>query len=737
MPNNMEKNNNENLENLNEKEKKSERQEENLEIKDQNEDSAENTEKNIPEEEKAEVKEEEKPSQEETKKEEKTEEEKKETPKEEIKEDERPKTAEQKREELKSKLSSGMKMQFKKEGKGKFSFKGFVMLVFVVTLLLSLPTMLSDMEKTPAKEVSYTEFIKMSENKQIKRVEEKEGYVYGYIGDGENIKSFRTRMITDRLGSDSNLVKAFENNEISIKSVPPQELPFLVNILVSWFPMLLLIGIWFFMLNRMNKGGGGGPQIFNMGKSKAKENGEEISNTTFKDVAGIDEAKQELQEVVEFLREPEKFRKLGAKIPKGVLLLGSPGTGKTLLAKAVAGEAKVPFFSMSGSEFVEMFVGVGASRVRDLFAKARKNAPCIVFIDEIDAVGRKRGSGQGGGNDEREQTLNQLLVEMDGFGNEETIIVIAATNRPDVLDRALRRPGRFDRQVFVDRPDIKGRKEILEVHARGKKFAPDVNFETVARKTVGLVGADLANILNEAAILAARAGRTEITMADLEEASEKVEMGPEKKSKVVTESEKLKTAYHEAGHAVINYLYLNDTDPVHKVTIIPRGMAGGYTMSLPNEDRYYYSKEWFVNRMKMAYGGRAADELVSGELNTGASSDIQHATAIAHNIVTRYGMNEKFGPILLDGTNEGDMFQSKYYSDATGKEVDEEIIKLVKTTYAETVQALKDNRDKLDRLAHALCERETIMQEEFEMLMEGKELLPLVLDEKTNSAEEK
>ena len=737
MPNNMEKNNNENLENLNEKEKKPERQEDNLEIKDQNEDSAENTEKNIPEEEKAEVKEEEKPSQEETKKEEKTEEEKKETPKEEIKEDERPKTAEQKREELKSKLSSGMKMQFKKEGKGKFSFKGFVMLVFVVTLLLSLPTMLSDMEKTPAKEVSYTEFIKMSENKQIRRVEEKEGYVYGYIGDGENIKSFRTRMITDRLGSDSNLVKAFENNEISIKSIPPQELPFLVNILVSWFPMLLLIGIWFFMLNRMNKGGGGGPQIFNMGKSKAKENGEEISNTTFKDVAGIDEAKQELQEVVEFLREPEKFRKLGAKIPKGVLLLGSPGTGKTLLAKAVAGEAKVPFFSMSGSEFVEMFVGVGASRVRDLFAKARKNAPCIVFIDEIDAVGRKRGSGQGGGNDEREQTLNQLLVEMDGFGNEETIIVIAATNRPDVLDRALRRPGRFDRQVFVDRPDIKGRKEILEVHARGKKFAPDVNFETVARKTVGLVGADLANILNEAAILAARAGRTEITMADLEEASEKVEMGPEKKSKVVTESEKLKTAYHEAGHAVINYLYLNDTDPVHKVTITPRGMAGGYTMSLPNEDRYYYSKEWFVNRMKMAYGGRAADELVSGELNTGASSDIQHATAIAHNIVTRYGMNEKFGPILLDGTNEGDMFQSKYYSDATGKEVDEEIIKLVKTTYAETVQALKDNRDKLDRLAHALCERETIMQEEFEMLMEGKELSPLVLDEKTNSAEEK
>ena len=649
-------------------------------------------------------------------------------------EEKKEKTPEEKREELKSRLSSGMKMQFR-EGKGKFSFKGFVMLIFVLTILLSLPTMLEDVEKTPAREVSYTEFIKMSENKNIARVEEKEGYVYGFIGEGENLKGYKTRMITDRLGSDSNLVKVLENSDISIKSVPPQELPFLVSILVSWFPMLLLIGIWFFMLNRMNKGGGGGPQIFNMGKSRAKENGEEISNTTFKDVAGIDEAKHELQEVVEFLREPEKFKKLGAKIPKGVLLLGSPGTGKTLLAKAVAGEAKVPFFSMSGSEFVEMFVGVGASRVRDLFARARKNAPCIVFIDEIDAVGRKRGSGQGGGNDEREQTLNQLLVEMDGFGNEETIIVIAATNRPDVLDKALRRPGRFDRQVFVDRPDIKGRKEILEVHARGKKFAEDVNFETVARKTVGLVGADLANILNEAAILAARAGRTEITMADLEEASEKVEMGPEKKSKVVTEAEKLKTAYHEAGHAVINYLYLNDTDPVHKVTIIPRGMAGGYTMSLPNEDRYFYSKEWFINRMKMAYGGRAADELVSGELNTGASSDIQHATSIAHSIVTRYGMNEKFGPILLDGTNEGDMFQSKYYSDVTGKEVDEEIIKLVKTTYAETIEALKENRDKLDRLAHALCERETIMQEEFEILMEGKELPPLTLEKEEKKEE--
>ncbi|MDP0488113.1 MAG: ATP-dependent zinc metalloprotease FtsH [Fusobacterium sp. JB020] len=649
-------------------------------------------------------------------------EEKKKDPK---KEKEIEKQLEERKNELKDKLYSGMNSKLNMK-KSKLSFKGLIMLIFIITVLLSLPNMMSDMEKTPAKNVSYSEFIDLSKNQEIKSVEEKDGFVYGRIGEGEELKVYKTRMITNRLGQDANLVKTLENSSVVIKSTPPEELPFILNLLASWFPMLLLIGVWFFMLNKMNKGGGG-PQIFNMGKSKAKENGEEISDVTFADVAGIDEAKQELQEVVEFLKEPEKFKNLGAKIPKGVLLLGNPGTGKTLLAKAVAGEAKVPFFSMSGSEFVEMFVGVGASRVRDLFAKARKSAPCIVFIDEIDAVGRKRGSGQGGGNDEREQTLNQLLVEMDGFGTGETIIVLAATNRPDVLDRALRRPGRFDRQVVVDAPDIKGRKAILEVHAKNKKFADDVDFQTLARKTVGLVGADLANILNEAAILAARQGREEINMADLEEASEKVEMGSEKRSKVVSEKEKLKTAYHEAGHAVINYLYMNDTDPVHKVTIIPRGMAGGYTMALPNEDRYYYSKKWFINKMKMCYGGRAADELVSGEVNTGASQDIKVATSIAQGIVTRYGMNEKFGPILLDGTNEGDMFQQKYYSDVTGKEVDEEIIRLVKETYAETVQALVDNREKLDALAHALCERETVMRTEFEALMRGEELPPLLL----------
>lgn len=611
----------------------------------------------------------------------------------------------------------------------------YYLIALVILILLNTFLFPNLMNHHKVKDVDYGTFLTMVDKKEVSKVELNGDTIY--FTD----KSAEPNYYETTTFEDPDLVNRLEEAGCEFGRIAQEEMNPLVSFLLVWvLPIVIFWVLGQFLAKRLMKkmgGGTAGNPFMQFGKSNAKVYVESTTGITFNDVAGEDEAKELLTEIVDFLHNPKKYQEIGAVCPKGALLVGPPGTGKTLLAKAVAGEANVPFFSMSGSEFVEMFVGVGASRVRDLFARARKNAPCIVFIDEIDAVGRKRGSGQGGGNDEREQTLNQLLVEMDGFGNEETIIVIAATNRPDVLDKALRRPGRFDRQVFVDRPDIKGRKEILEVHARGKKFAEDVNFETVARKTVGLVGADLANILNEAAILAARAGRTEITMADLEEASEKVEMGPEKKSKVVTEAEKLKTAYHEAGHAVINYLYLNDTDPVHKVTIIPRGMAGGYTMSLPNEDRYFYSKEWFINRMKMAYGGRAADELVSGELNTGASSDIQHATSIAHSIVTRYGMNEKFGPILLDGTNEGDMFQSKYYSDVTGKEVDEEIIKLVKTTYAETVQALKDNRDKLDRLAHALCERETIMQEEFEMLMEGKELPPLTLEKDKKKEEEK
>lgn len=608
--------------------------------------------------------------------------------------------------------------RFKNLG-GKFNFKGFIMLLFIITLIMSLPSLLADRESGAVEDIGYSQFNTMLEQGKITKVDEKEGYIYGYEKDDE--KAFKARMITDRLGNDQNLLKNINASGAEIKSLPPQQMPFLLNILMSWFPMLLLIGVWVFMLNKMNKGSGGGPQIFNMGKSKAKDNGEEVSKVTFDDVAGITEAKEELKEVVQFLREPERFKKIGAKIPKGVLLLGAPGTGKTLLAKAVAGEAKVPFFSMSGSEFVEMFVGVGASRVRDLFNKARKSAPCIIFIDEIDAVGRKRGSGQGGGNDEREQTLNQLLVEMDGFGTDETIIVLAATNRPEILDRALMRPGRFDRQVVVDAPDIDGREAILKVHVRGKKLAKDVDLRVIAKKTPGFVGADLANLLNEAAILAARENREEITMDDLEEASEKVSIGPERKSKKVIEKERRITAYHEAGHAVMHYA-LPNSDPVHKITIVPRGMAGGYTMALPEEDRSYKSKNEFLDDMRILYGGRAAEQLVFGDITTGASNDIERATAIAHAIVTRFGMNEKFGPILLDNTKEGDYFQQKYYSDVTGKEVDQEIFNLVKTMYSETLTTLRDNYDKLDRLAKTLLEKEHVNREEFEAIMQDKPL---------------
>lgn len=624
----------------------------------------------------------------------------------------------------------------KREKGGKFNFKGFIMLLFVITLFMSLPSLFSDSSKGNLKDVSYTEFMKLAQDKQLKIVDEKEGYLYGYTSETDKV-GYKTRMLTDRLGQDPSLVSMLEQNNITIQSLAPQELPFLLNVLVSWFPMLLLIGVWIFMLNKMNKGGGGGPQIFNMGKSRAKENGEEISKVTFKDVAGIDEAKVELEEVVQFLKEPEKFRRLGAKIPKGVLLLGSPGTGKTLLAKAVAGEAGVPFFSMSGSEFVEMFVGVGASRVRDLFNKARKNSPCIIFIDEIDAVGRKRGSGQGGGNDEREQTLNQLLVEMDGFGTEETIIVLAATNRPEILDKALMRPGRFDRQVVVDRPDLKGREEILHVHARGKRFAKDVNFHTVARKTPGFVGADIANLLNEAAILAARAGRDEINMADLEEASEKVTIGPERKSRVTVQKERLIVAYHEVGHAITQKLSPN-TEPVHKVTIIPRGMAAlGYTMSLPTEDRYLKSKNEYLSELVTLLGGRASEEVVFGDITTGASNDIERATAIAHAMVTKFGMSEKFGPILLDNTKEGDMFQQKYYGETTGKEVDDEIRKIVSNAYTQSKKILTDHRDLLEKITKELLERETITGEELDILLAGEELPPLNGTSEVKTAEVK
>ena len=623
-----------------------------------------------------------------------------------------------------------------------FNFKGLLMLIFIITLAVVVPNIMDENKNQQVVDVSYSDFIKNIENKKIGVVEEKDGYVYGYkasevkyletksnsikskLGfDGKKeVQGLKARLITNRLGEDANLMAVINNNAAIIQSVDPPEPSLFLSIVLAFLPYIIMIGFLVFMLNRMNRGGsGGGPQIFNMGKSRAKENGENISNVTFADVAGIDEAKQELKEVVDFLKEPEKFRKIGAKIPKGVLLLGEPGTGKTLLAKAVAGEAKVPFFSMSGSEFVEMFVGVGASRVRDLFNKARKNAPCIVFIDEIDAVGRKRGTGQGGGNDEREQTLNQLLVEMDGFGTDETIIVLAATNRADVLDRALRRPGRFDRQVVVDMPDIKGREEILKVHAKNKKFAPDVDFKVIAKKTAGMAGADLANILNEGAILAARAGRTEITMADLEEASEKVQMGPERKSKVVPEDEKRVVAYHEVGHGIVGYI-IGGGDRVHKITMIPRGPAGGYTLSLPEEEKSFHSKKYMLNRIARYFGGRAAEEIIFGKENItdGAGSDIYYATSIAKNIVTKYGMTEKFGPVFLEATEEDYMLQRKYYSEQTGKEVDDEIRKIITEQYSRAKNILLENRDKLEEVTRILLEKETIMGPEFEAIMKNE-----------------
>jgi cell division protease FtsH len=509
---------------------------------------------------------------------------------------------------------------------------------------------------------------------------------------------------------------------VTVNGKPEQESSLLQQILINWFPMLLLIGVWIFFMRQMQGGGRGG--AFSFGKSKARLLDENTNNITFIDVAGCDEAKEEVKEIVDFLRDPSKFQKLGGKMPRGILLVGSPGTGKTLLAKAIAGEAKVPFFSISGSDFVEMFVGVGASRVRDMFDTARKNSPCIIFIDEIDAVGRQRGAGLGGGNDEREQTLNQMLVEMDGFETGQGIIVIAATNRPDVLDPALLRPGRFDRQVVVPLPDIRGREQILNVHMRKVPLGNDVKPETIARGTPGFSGADLANLVNEAALFAARrAGRT-VEMSDFERAKDKIIMGAERRTMVMDDEEKRNTAYHESGHALIGKL-LPKMDPVHKVTIIPRGRALGVTMSLPEKDRYSYDREYMLNQIAMLFGGRIAEEVFMNQMTTGASNDFERATKLARDMVTRYGMSDKLGTMVY-AENEGEVFlgrsvtKTTNLSEATMQTVDVEVRRILDEQYALARNLIETHSDKMHAMAKALLEFETIDAEQIEDIMQGR-----------------
>ncbi len=558
--------------------------------------------------------------------------------------------------------------------------------------------------------------------------EVKAGRINKVVMEGRTLKATTTegKRVTSYSPGDIWLVSDLLKYGVKIEAKPDEEPSMLMSIFVSWFPMLLLIGVWVFFMRQMQGGGKGG--AFSFGKSKARMLDESNNTVTFADVAGCDEAKEEVSELVDFLRDPSKFQKLGGRIPKGVLMVGNPGTGKTLLAKAIAGEAKVPFFSISGSDFVEMFVGVGAARVRDMFENAKKHAPCIIFIDEIDAVGRQRGAGLGGGNDEREQTLNQLLVEMDGFEGHTGTIVIAATNRPDVLDPALLRPGRFDRQVVVPLPDIRGREEILKVHMRKVPVAGDVRADIVARGTPGFSGADLANLVNEAALFAARSNKRLVDMEDFEKAKDKIMMGAERRSMVMSDEEKRNTAYHESGHAVVAKL-LPKADPVHKVTIIPRGRALGVTMQLPVEDRYAYDREYLMNRIAILFGGRIAEEVFMNQMTTGASNDFERATQMARDMVTRYGMTDALGPMVY-GENEGEVFLGrsvtthKNVSEATMQLVDKEIRRIIDQQYGLARKLLEDNRDKVEAMTAALLEWETIDADQINDIMEGKEPRP-------------
>ena len=589
----------------------------------------------------------------------------------------------------------------------------FYLLIIIVAIWMIDYYSASTVSKT---DITYSAFMKHVQQDEVKQVTIVDNVISGKLKDGKDFSTVAP--------SDDSLIPTLRARDIEIKAELPPQPPWWTTILSSLLPMLLIVGIWF-MLMQQSQGGGG--RVMNFGKSRARRYDEDNIKITFKDVAGADEAKQELEEVVEFLKNPKKYNDLGAKIPKGVLLYGPPGTGKTLLAKAVAGEAGVPFFSISGSDFVEMFVGVGASRVRDLFEQAKKSAPCIVFIDEIDAVGRQRGAGLGGGHDEREQTLNQLLVEMDGFGANEGIVMIAATNRPDILDPALLRPGRFDRQIVVDRPDIKGRQEILKVHVKGKPISPEVELGVIARRTPGFTGADLSNLVNEAALMAARKNKNKIDMPEMEEAAERVIMGPERRSRVISDKEKRLTAYHEGGHTLVGML-LDNTDPVHKVTIIPRGRAGGYTLSLPKEDRYYATRSEMLDELKVLLGGRVAEALVLKEISSGASNDLQRATSLARQMICEYGMSPELGPMTFGHRQDQvflgrDIGRDKDYSEEVAAKIDKEIRKFIDEAYQKTESLLNENMDKLHLIADALIERETLEGEEINQLMKYGKIL--------------
>jgi cell division protease FtsH len=572
--------------------------------------------------------------------------------------------------------------------------------------------------RNASREIYFSDFMAAVERSEVQDVTIQGNNITGSFKSGGDFRTYAPE--------DPGLVPTLREHNVSIKAVPrnDNEVSFW-SVIISWFPMLLLIGVWIFFMRQMQSGGG---KAMGFGKSRAKLLTEKQGRVTFEDVAGVDEAKQELEEIVEFLRDPQKFQRLGGKIPKGVLLVGPPGTGKTLLARSIAGEANVPFFTISGSDFVEMFVGVGASRVRDMFEQGKKNAPCIIFIDEIDAVGRHRGAGLGGGNDEREQTLNQLLVEMDGFEANEGVILIAATNRPDVLDPALLRPGRFDRQVVVPNPDILGRERILSVHSKKTPLASDVDLKVIARGTPGFSGADLANLVNEAALLAARKAKRVVGMQELEEAKDKVLMGAERRSMVMTEDEKRLTAYHEGGHALV-MLHVPSHEPLHKVTIIPRGRALGVTMWLPERDKYSMSKNELRAQIASLFGGRVAEDLVFGsdKVTTGASDDIRRATELARRMVTEYGFSEKLGPLRYTD-NQGEVFlghsvtQQKNVSDATAKLIDEEVRRFVETGEETARKILTDHRDQLEIIAQGLLEHETLSRDEIEALLRGERI---------------